>query len=327
MPGVGHLEAHPRPGPALRTSSRTKPVCVNFTALLSRFSSTCRSRKLSPTTRGGMAGSTSISIRSPFRSASTATSGRHCRQGLKTEGLADNFRCRPFSIREKSRIALTSLQQRPGRIADGLKTGALLGAERRVQRQLGHAQDAVERRADFVAHIGEEARLGLLGLFRFHHQPADLPCLAPHGASQHQDPDCGQKNPGAQRGSAPFQPLQLGQLGRSQHHDIAWRTQPQLILVGFFRDQDPGRLHLRSHGRRAGQLRRRLGVAADVDTKRRAGRPQPDDVPRLADRDALHAAFDANQASCRPPVQGLGKGKLPGRRRPVPRNHRDTRLQ
>ena len=40
----------------------------------------------------------------------------------------------------------------------GLGESALAGAQRRTQEQLGHAQDAVHRRADFMAHIGQELR-------------------------------------------------------------------------------------------------------------------------------------------------------------------------
>ena len=42
---------------------------------------------------------------------------------------------------------------------------ALLPGERGVQRQLGHADDAVHRRADFVAHVGEKVALGAVGGF------------------------------------------------------------------------------------------------------------------------------------------------------------------
>ena len=38
---------------------------------------------------------------------------------------------------------------------------ALLGRERRVEQQAGHADDAVHRRADLVAHRREELALGL----------------------------------------------------------------------------------------------------------------------------------------------------------------------
>ena len=44
--------------------------------------------------------------------------------------------------------------------------GALLGGEVRVGEQRRHAEDAVHRRADLVAHGRQEARLGAVGGFR-----------------------------------------------------------------------------------------------------------------------------------------------------------------
>ena len=40
---------------------------------------------------------------------------------------------------------------------------ALLRVERGVLQQLGHAEDAVHRRADLVAHVGQELALGPAG--------------------------------------------------------------------------------------------------------------------------------------------------------------------
>ncbi|MNM98429.1 hypothetical protein D3C81_1109600 [compost metagenome] len=48
-------------------------------------------------------------------------------------------------------------------IRQRLQPTPVLLAERRAAQQFGHAEDAVERRADFVAHGGEEARLGTVG--------------------------------------------------------------------------------------------------------------------------------------------------------------------
>ena len=42
---------------------------------------------------------------------------------------------------------------------------ALLGGELGVERQLGHADDAVHRRADLVAHVGEKLALGVVRRF------------------------------------------------------------------------------------------------------------------------------------------------------------------
>ena len=46
---------------------------------------------------------------------------------------------------------------------DRLGVGRLLGRQRGVEQQVGHAEDAVERRANLVRHHGEEAGLGEVG--------------------------------------------------------------------------------------------------------------------------------------------------------------------
>ena len=54
-------------------------------------------------------------------------------------------------------------QQRLARFDHDLGIGALLLIEVGVHQQAGHAQDAVHRRADFMAHGGQEFRLGAVG--------------------------------------------------------------------------------------------------------------------------------------------------------------------
>ena len=56
-------------------------------------------------------------------------------------------------------------EQGVGAVADGLGVVALLGVQAGAEEQAGHADDGVHRRADFVAHVGEEFRLGLVGVF------------------------------------------------------------------------------------------------------------------------------------------------------------------
>ena len=51
-------------------------------------------------------------------------------------------------------------QQRLAGVAHRLRVLALLGGQRRVEQQPGHADDAVHRRADLVAHRGQELALG-----------------------------------------------------------------------------------------------------------------------------------------------------------------------
>ena len=57
-------------------------------------------------------------------------------------------------------------EQRARRALDGVGVGALLGGEVRIGQQRRHAEDAVHRRADLVAHGRQEARLGAVGGFR-----------------------------------------------------------------------------------------------------------------------------------------------------------------
>ena len=55
-------------------------------------------------------------------------------------------------------------QQRVGRRLDHRQVVALLGRQVGVEGEIGHADDAVHRRADFVAHVGQELALGAVGL-------------------------------------------------------------------------------------------------------------------------------------------------------------------
>ena len=99
-----------------------------------------------------------------------------CARGAKQfDGFLDqrNERERPRLQIELAGLDLGEIEnlldQRQQRFARGLRrlgVSELLGRERRVEQQIGHAENAVERRADFVADRGEEARLGAVGGFR-----------------------------------------------------------------------------------------------------------------------------------------------------------------
>ena len=58
---------------------------------------------------------------------------------------------------------LDQRQQRFPRGFHRFQIGLLLGGQRRVAEQIGHAENAVERRADLVRHHGEKTRLGAVG--------------------------------------------------------------------------------------------------------------------------------------------------------------------
>ena len=55
-------------------------------------------------------------------------------------------------------------QRLGGRLAPVSRYSRCSAVEFGVQHQLGHADDAVHRRADFVAHVGQEFALGPVGL-------------------------------------------------------------------------------------------------------------------------------------------------------------------
>ncbi len=66
-------------------------------------------------------------------------------------------------------------QQGLARIADGGQVFALLLREMALEDQFGHADHGVQRRADFVAHVGQECALGAAGRFgRFFGGPQGL---------------------------------------------------------------------------------------------------------------------------------------------------------
>ena len=63
-----------------------------------------------------------------------------------------------LDLREVENV-VDDLEQGIGRGLDHAQVLALLAAQLGVQRQLRHADDAVHRRPDFVAHVGEELAL------------------------------------------------------------------------------------------------------------------------------------------------------------------------
>ena len=71
----------------------------------------------------------------------------------------------PASILEKSRMSLMTISSESALRADRFGVVALRAIERRVEQQAGHADDAVHRRADFMADVREELALGAIGRF------------------------------------------------------------------------------------------------------------------------------------------------------------------
>src|SRR5258708_31128873 len=78
---------------------------------------------------------------------------------LELERLALDLHGAGLELRYVEDVA-DDLQQLTGRLARHVGVEALIGIEAAVEEDLDHADDAVERRADLVAHVGEELGLG-----------------------------------------------------------------------------------------------------------------------------------------------------------------------
>ena len=127
-------------------------------------------------------------------------------------GAGGNRRCSssslPASIFEKSRIWLITASSRSAELRRDRGDSASAAAIGRFQQQIEHADHAVERRAQLVAHVGQELALGAigrLGRFFFAQQSLglfalgnvldgsfvvlDLAVGAAHGAAAFRNPD------------------------------------------------------------------------------------------------------------------------------------------
>ncbi len=80
----------------------------------------------------------------------------------RIEALFFEFQLAGLDFREVEDVVDDRQQRLPG-VVDGLREALLLVRQRGVEQEFGHAEDAVHRRADLVAHVGQEARLGDAG--------------------------------------------------------------------------------------------------------------------------------------------------------------------
>jgi hypothetical protein len=136
-------------------------------ALSTRFSSTCFRRSGSPLKRrwpasAGRAGRCAAPGPSRRRGGRSAAPG--CPARVQREVGTDSSVRRSASILERSRTSLIS----PSRCCDAwsaLPSWSRSTGSVARQRQAGHAHDGAHRRAQFVAHVGQEAALGAVGGF------------------------------------------------------------------------------------------------------------------------------------------------------------------
>ena len=182
---------------------RRRPRSVNLTALETRLMTTWRRRAASPRSQPGSSPSAATSSSMPF---ARATGEQH------RAALGDRLAQREVGRRELDLAGLdlrvvedvVDDQQQP--LAGGahdLRVLALLRVERRVEQQPGHADHAVERRAQLVADGRDEHRLRVRGLDRLVARER----VARRGASQvaerehqpHGDGDARSRRPAARR--------------------------------------------------------------------------------------------------------------------------------
>ena len=79
-------------------------------------------------------------------------------QLAQIEGFDDEFETSGLDLGEIEDL-VDQRDERRSRTTDRFDIARVLGIERRLAQQFGHAEDARQRGADFVAHGGEKARL------------------------------------------------------------------------------------------------------------------------------------------------------------------------
>ena len=157
----------PSPRASSRTEMATCPCSVNLMALPTRFVTICFSRTGSPTTPDGYVRSAmSTRISSPFWLARTASGFTASFDRVdERERNRLELQLARLDLREVEDV-VEDRQQRLGRALDGVQAVGLIRRELRVERQRRHADDAVHRRANLVAHVRQELRLGAVGRLR-----------------------------------------------------------------------------------------------------------------------------------------------------------------
>ena len=168
--GVADLDAQQRAGlvGAARRSRAptTSPCSVNLTALASRLVSTWRRRPPSPRSVPGQRVRRSRrSARRPWRAPAARASRRSSSTISRRSKSCSSSSSLPASIFEKSRMSLMTPSSASPEELGGLRRSERCSSLSGVSReQLDHPDHAVERRADLVAHVGQELRLEPRGL-------------------------------------------------------------------------------------------------------------------------------------------------------------------
>ena len=155
--------------PALRASrsmrTRTSPASVNFTALPSRLVNTWRRTARRRDGRHEPVGPATGVAFSRARGSRRTSSSSSARKSPPLPASAAS------SSRAKWRTSLR-IASSPSRCRQCPQALAVTLAERCLAQQLGHAQDAVQRGTDLMAHGREKTALGAVGGFRLVLRPA-----------------------------------------------------------------------------------------------------------------------------------------------------------
>ena len=148
-----------------RPSTATSPCSVNLMALPTRFTRICRSRSGSP--HDAPRARPGAIVADQFQPLARAPAGPGSCSGVSR--MSRRFEIDRFQVQlagldlGEIQNVVDDAEQGVGRDFDDLQVFALLGRQFGVQRQFRHADDAVHRGADFVAHVGQEFALGPVG--------------------------------------------------------------------------------------------------------------------------------------------------------------------
>ena len=158
--GVRPPRRRPSPG---STCTTTSPRSVNLMALPTRLTTTWRSRPASPSRASGTPGAMSAGQLQALLVRPQGEGLHRVAQGVAEVELGRvEVELARLDLREVEQV-VDHHEERLGRGPDDLEVLALVGLERRLQGELGHADDGVHRRADLVADVGQELALGLVG--------------------------------------------------------------------------------------------------------------------------------------------------------------------
>ena len=105
---------------------------------------------------------------------------QRCRARLKSISSRSSL---PASIFEKSRMSLITASSQSAELRTSSRYSRCCGGQLGFQQEFRHADDAVHRRADFVAHVGQKLALGVVGRVGGFFLPAES-CRSPATSSR-----------------------------------------------------------------------------------------------------------------------------------------------